>query len=265
MHQHCLKTWSRHLTAFNTRKTENLLLQRYPSHLRFVQQRSISSYLRHESCSHTQVSLHLGSHHTVTTSINQSDRDSPVHGKQQNPSDFGWCTAAGGRSPCLTGVHQFHLAGRTRAAMKWEDEETLRLTTRVPASTGSLPVLSTRYKFACFLRKTARSTKTVSAVSPDTDGNKPVTLHGQHPGHQLTALIQSEAGHPDQTCSHKLGPAEQLNSSLHPSRSPPSKSNTGLVYPPPNSPDPVRIPLSHPQSRLSLPPAKTSPVPVRTH
>lgn len=107
--------------------------------------------------------------------------------------------------------------------MKWEDSETLRLTTRVPASTGSLPVLSTRYKFACFLRKTARSTKTVSAVSPDTDGNKPVTLHGQHPGHQLTALTQSEADHSGQTSSHKLGPAEQLNSSLLQSIEEPAK------------------------------------------
>lgn len=67
---------------------------------------------------------------------------------------------------------------------------------------------------ACFSRKFARSTKTVSAVSPDTDGNKPVTLHGQHPGHQLTALTQSEVDHLGQTFSHKLEPAEQLNSPL---------------------------------------------------
>lgn len=84
----------------------------------------------------------------------------------------------------------------------------MRLTTRVMASTGPLPVLSPRFKFACFLRKSARSAKTVSAVCPDSDGNKPVTLHGQHPGHQLTALTQSKADHSGQTSSHKLEPSE---------------------------------------------------------
>lgn len=58
------------------------------------------------------------------------------------------------------------------------------------------------------LERPARSTKTVSAVSPDNDSNKPVTLRGQHPGHQLTALLQSEADHSGQTSSHKLEPAE---------------------------------------------------------
>lgn len=119
--------------------------------------------------------------------------------------------------------------------------------------------------FARFSRKSARSTKTVSAASPDTDGNKPVTLHGQHPGHQLAALTQSQADHLGQTCCHKLEPAEQLNSPLPHRRARQVSPTQSWVCPHLDGPDPVHIPLSHPQSRLSLPPAKTSPVPVRTH
>lgn len=263
MHQHCLKTWSRHFTAFNTRKTK-LLLQRYPSHLRFVQQQSLSSYLRHESSSsHTQVSLHLGSHHTATISINQSNQDSPDHGKQQNPSDFGWCTAAGG---CLP-LFDRSPPGRSHKSSSHEMES--RRDFETDDSCGDQHRFSaggiTSLTFACFSRKPARSTRTVSAVSPDTDGSKPVTLHGQHPGHQLTALTQSEVDHLGQTLSRKQEPAEQLNLSFSSSTSPPSKSHPSWVCPHLDGPDPVHIPLSHPQSRLSLPPAKTSPVPVRTH
>lgn len=120
-------------------------------------------------------------------------------------------------------------------------------------------------RFARFSRKFARSTKTVSAVSPDTDGNKPVTLHGQHPGHQLTALAQSKADRLGQTSCHKLEPAEQLNSPLPHRRARQVSPTHSWVSPHLMVLTPVHIPLSHPQSRLSLPPAKTSPVPVRTH
>lgn len=59
------------------------------------------------------------------------------------------------------------------------------------------------FTFACHLE--------VSAVSPDTDSNKPVTLHGQYPGPQPSAVTQNEVDQLGQASSQKLEPSERLN------------------------------------------------------